>query len=204
MKIDLHVHSSERSRCGVACEEDQIQSAIDKGLNALVFTDHYNLVPKDRLKELNDKYSPFRIFGGIEVSVRYDGKYEDIIVLGVDDPKIETSIKNMWGYDELYNFVVNHDGYLAIVHPYRYRDDIVDIGNFPPHAVELYSSKLEDGKHEKRIELAKKWDCHLITNSDSHETDTVGVYYNELFDTPKNEKELIKILKEGRYQISKK
>lgn len=202
MKIDLHVHASERSGCSSASEEDQVRKAIELGLDALVFTDHGLLMPEERAKELNDKYAPFRIFRGIEIGILFshDERYEDFLVLGVYDPILE---KRKWEYKDLYKFVDDNRGYIAIAHPYRYRDETVDLKGCLPHAVELYSSKLEDGKHEKRIELAKKWNCHLIANSDSHETETVGVYYNELFDIPKNEKELIEILKKGHYQMSK-
>ena len=79
MKIDLHVHSSERSHCGKATEEIQIRATSAAGLDALAFTDHWRLVPLARLKLLNDQYAPFKIFGGIEVTA--DG--EDFIVVGV-------------------------------------------------------------------------------------------------------------------------
>ncbi|MDP2907243.1 MAG: PHP-associated domain-containing protein [Nanoarchaeota archaeon] len=202
MKIDLHVHASERSGCSSASEECQVRRAIELGLDALVFTDHGLFMPEERAKELNDKYAPFRIFRGIEIGIlfRHGERDEDFLVLGVYDPRLEN---RKWGYKDLYKLVDDNKGYIAILHPYRYRDEIIDVGGCLPHAVELYSSKLEDGKREKRVELARKWNCHLIANSDSHETGTVGMYYNELFDTPKNEKELIKILKEGHYRISK-
>jgi len=202
MKIDLHVHSGERSfSCCETGEEEQIKTAIKKGLDALVFTDHDLLVSKDRLKELNDKYAPFRIFGGIEVRIRGAGYDEDFLVIGVYEPKLEKGGK--WLYEELYKIVEDNEGYLAIAHPYRYSDEVIDVGNFPPHAIELYSSNINDEKSDKRIKLANEWDCQLITNSDSHIVDTIGSYYNELFDIPKDEKDLIKILKEGRYKTSK-
>lgn len=52
MKIDLHVHSSERSACGQAGEEEQIEAAMAAGLNALVFTDH-GKSPARRLSAAN-------------------------------------------------------------------------------------------------------------------------------------------------------
>ena len=52
MKIDFHVHSSERSACGGASEESQIQAAIVAGLDAIVFTDHQRLVSEYRLSFL--------------------------------------------------------------------------------------------------------------------------------------------------------
>jgi histidinol phosphatase-like PHP family hydrolase len=65
MKIDLHVHCQERSACGKATEEAQVQAAIAAGLDAIVFTDHHRLMPLERLECLNQQYAPFRVFGGI-------------------------------------------------------------------------------------------------------------------------------------------
>ena len=88
MKIDLHVHSSERSDCGKATEEAQIRAAIAAGLDAIVFTDHWQFVPLARLKRLNDQYAPFKIFGGIEVTA----DDEDFIVVGVRDPVLDLDL----------------------------------------------------------------------------------------------------------------
>jgi predicted metal-dependent phosphoesterase TrpH len=81
IKIDLHVHAKERSVCSKVSEEEMIQTAIDAGLDAIVFTDHNKLTPKRTLNKLNRQFAPFRIFGGIEVSI----KNEHIIVLGIYD-----------------------------------------------------------------------------------------------------------------------
>ena len=53
MKIDLHVHSIEYSACAHAYVDEQIETAIDRGLDALVFTNHECLVPQARIEELN-------------------------------------------------------------------------------------------------------------------------------------------------------
>lgn len=201
MKIDLHVHASERSRCSKVSEEEQIQTAIKKGLDALVFTDHNLLVPKGRIKELNSKYVPFRIFGGIEIRIHYgEIKHEDFLVIGIHDKKLECKV---WNYKDLYTFVNDNNGYIAIAHPYRFKDEIIDMHGCIPHAVELRSSNIKDENHNKIIQLAKSWNCPLINNSDSHFVNTVGMYYNELFDIPRDETELVKFLKSGRYHMLK-
>jgi len=45
MKIDLHVHTTERSLCADSSEQEQILTAIERGLDAIVITDHGRLVP---------------------------------------------------------------------------------------------------------------------------------------------------------------
>ncbi len=112
MKIDLHVHSKERSVCGRASEEEQIRAAIDAGLDAIVFTDHHRLISAERLQQLNEKYAPFRIFGGIEITL--DG--EDVLILGVQDPALESM---NWSYPSLHAFVRARGGFIALAHPFR-------------------------------------------------------------------------------------
>ncbi len=65
MKIDLHVHASERSDCSIAGERELIEDAIRFGLDGLVFTDHHRLVPPGHLGDLKDESPPFRVFGGV-------------------------------------------------------------------------------------------------------------------------------------------
>ncbi len=134
MKIDLHVHTKERSACGQASEEDQICAAIEAGLDAIVFTDHHLLVPREQLKALNDRYAPFRVFGGIEITV--DG--EDFLVLGFHHRSLE---KASWTYPELHAFVRKHSGFLALAHPFRYHPDIkIELDRYLPDALEIHSA----------------------------------------------------------------
>ena len=79
MRIDLHVHSSQRSGCARSTEAEQIAAARRRGLDALAFTDHHRLVPPEHLERLNDLHAPFRIFSGIEIEVAE----EHLVVLGV-------------------------------------------------------------------------------------------------------------------------
>jgi hypothetical protein len=81
MKIDLHVHTRERSPCACSSTDEMILAAVDRGLDGLVITDHDRLVPTEDLAYLNAKYAPFRVFGGIEVTTRG----EHVLVLGVQD-----------------------------------------------------------------------------------------------------------------------
>ncbi|WBW99107.1 PHP domain-containing protein [Oceanirhabdus sp. W0125-5] len=195
MKIDMHVHAKERSSCSIASEKEHIEKAIEFGLDAIIFTDHNKLVPLDHLKELNKKYSPFKIFGGIEVRMKDNG--EDVLILGIHDKLIE---EREWTYPELYKFVRERNGYIAKAHPYRYKEYIeIDIENYIPDALEIHSTNI--GKDDTKLisNLAQKLNCNLISNSDAHNSKDIGIYYNELESTPKNEKELIEILKSGKY-----
>lgn len=190
-KIDLHVHSSERSPCGKASEEAQIRAAIAAKLDAMVFTDHWQFVPPERLKRLNEKYAPFKIFGGIEV-VADD---EDFIVIGVRDKMLNQS---GFSYADLHALVRKHNGFIALVHPFRYRNEIkADIERFTPDAIEIRSMNTPALAEQRIRELATRLAIPTLCDSDAHNTDAFGKYHNVLEKIPADERELIDLLTRG-------
>lgn len=193
MKIDLHVHTKDRSFCGNSTEEEQIRAAIDAGLDAIVFSDHDRLAPRARLQELNRKYAPFRIFGGIEISIGN----EHILVLGVHDCALET---RRWLYPELHGFVRKYEGFIAIAHPFRFNPNVkLDLERFPPDAIEVYSNNIAKHTEARLLSLAEQLGVPILSNSDGHHTGVLGPYYNLLEHTPTDEQELIEILKTGQF-----
>jgi len=191
MKIDLHVHTKERSACGQASEEDQIRAAIEAGLDAIVFTDHHLLVPREQLKALNDRYAPFRVFGGIEITV--DG--EDFLVLGFHHRSLE---KASWTYPELHAFVRKHTGFLALAHPFRYHPDIkIELDRYLPDALEIHSANTPLDAESRINELAECLGIPLLCNSDAHSTAAIGTHYNILDGSPSNDRELVALLRSG-------
>jgi histidinol phosphatase-like PHP family hydrolase len=133
MDIDLHVHTSERSGCANVSEEYQIQSAIRAGLGGIAITDHDALVPQERLRALNDRYAPFKIFTGIEVSA------DDLHwgVLGIHDPALES---RSWNYPALLRFVRERGGFIYLAHPFRYKPVLhVDLDAYTPDGIEIES-----------------------------------------------------------------
>lgn len=199
MKIDCHMHTSDLSSCAVSTSEEQIKAAIKRGLDAVILTEHDRLFPLDKIEEYNKKYAPFKVYQGIEVRiVEKEPDAEDILVIGIHDKILE---EKKWKYKDLHKFVEEKGGFLVLAHPYRYRDYVaVDIENYKPHAVELYSSNLTEKGAEERIALSEKLGSNLIINSDSHHVDNSGLYYNELNRVPKDEKELVEMLKNGEYK----
>ena len=194
MKIDLHVHTLERSPCAVSSEEEQILTAIERGLDAIVFTDHARLVPLERLEALNRQYAPIRIFGGIEITVR---EREDVLVLGVQDPVLES---RKWTYPELHTFVRDRGGWMALAHPFRYRLGIaIDIERYLPDALESCSTNIVLVNQPRIREIAKQLGIPVVCNSDAHATRSLGVGYNRLKVTPADEAALVHLLRTGAF-----
>lgn len=189
--IDLHVHAMERSYCAVSGEEEMIRTAIRRGLGGLAFTDHHRLVPPRRIAELCKSYAPFRVFGGIEINV----SGEDMLVLGLHDLALETQV---WTYPKLHSFVRQRGGFIALAHPFRFHDTInVDVETYRPDGIEIRSMNIKT-EHEVRIRaLAERLDLPLLCNSDAHRAEDVGVYYNVLPHAPRDEQDLVSVLKAG-------
>jgi predicted metal-dependent phosphoesterase TrpH len=172
IKLDLHVHSRELSGCAKSSAEEMILAAIERGIDGLVFTDHDRLIPPQRVEELQRTYSPFAIYGGIEVTV----SAEHVLVLGLSDSCLET---RHWSYPDLRTFVRDAGGYLVLAHPYRYRDTIeIDIGTYPPDAIELHSKNIRPTDEHRIRALAQSVGAQLVCNSDAHRVEDVGRHYN--------------------------
>jgi histidinol phosphatase-like PHP family hydrolase len=194
VKIDLHVHASERSGCSTAGEEELIEAAIDYGLDGLAFTDHHRLVDPGRLEQLNRRYAPFLIFGGVEISL-IEG--EDVLVLGVRDPALE---ERDWDYPTLFDLVRSQGGFVTLAHPFRYSGRIaIDIERYRPDAIEALSVHIGLDQADLISLVRARLDLPALFNSDAHRVDHVGLYCNALERAVRTEEELIEELAAGRY-----
>jgi predicted metal-dependent phosphoesterase TrpH len=193
VKIDLHVHSSERSACGRSGEEEMIERAIGFGLAGIFFTDHNKFVPEERLLELNAEFAPFKIFRGIEVSAGL----EHILVLGVYSAELEE--EGFWTYPALRRFVSDREGFMILAHPYRYEAVGEEVFEEPPEALELRSKNINPGLEPQIASAAERMGCGLVCSSDAHASMDVGMYYIELNEPAEREGEVVSLLASGRY-----
>jgi predicted metal-dependent phosphoesterase TrpH len=193
MKVDLHVHTSERSACGRSSEAEQIRAAIASGLDGLVLTDHNVFPPAGTVERLNREHAPFKVFEGIEV----DCEDEHVVVLGVRDPALE--VKG-WAWQDLRPFVNARGGFTILAHPFRYRDFIGgSMRELPPDAIEVGSKATPAEAEAKILEMARTWGVPVVCNSDAHGAEQFGQYHNR-FDAPFSDMaELIALLKAGRF-----
>ncbi len=194
MKIDLHVHASERSGCSRSGEQEIIRAAAGFGLDALAFTDHQQLVPPDRLAELNRIHEPFRIFSGIEIHTLEE---EDILVIGVSDPALGG---RDWLYAELYDFGRAHGAFLALAHPFRFHDTIrVDIETHRLDAIEVASTNMDPAIEPRVRKAIAQLGCRALHSSDAHQADRVGMFYVNVAGSPRTDAELAGLLRAGSF-----
>ncbi len=195
MKIDLHVHTRERSSCAHSSAEEMIGAAIYSGLDGLVITDHDRLVACERLAYFNAKYAPFRVYGGVEVTTRE----EHVLVIGVHDERLE---QTWWAYADLHAFVVERGGFLAVAHPFRFNRARmeIDLDRFPPHALEVHSRNTPPPAEPRIREIAERLGVSLLSNSDAHHISDLGAYYNVFDGEPEDVQALTRMLKEGAFE----
>ena len=199
MKIDLHVHTNNRSDCASSSEHEQIQAAIDNGLDAIVFTDHGSQRTPEELEKLNRRYAPFKIFAGVEINV--SDSHEDILIIGVW--AMSDYNHKPWTYPELHKFARRHNGFIAVPHPYRYTKYIrTDVEMYPPDAFELRSKNIDPKLEPKILGITTKLGLRNIVTSDAHRTLNVGQNYVELDYPVNSEEELVEALQTGSYRLS--
>lgn len=197
MKVDLHTHASERSGCSGSTEEEMIRAAIAFGLDGLAFTDHGRLVPEARLRELNRQYAPFRVFGGIEITV-LEG--EDILIYGVRDAALNRS---GWRYPELHSFARAHGGAVVVAHPLRYKDHVnLDLKQFKPDALEVHSINVGACDEARIRAIAAEAQCHVICTSDAHWSGHAGMYHVRLQRPVENGEDLADLIRRGAFDCA--
>lgn len=193
MKIDLHVHTKERSGCGRSATRDMIRAAIAAGLDAIALTDHDRLAPPEVLEALNAEFAPFQVFGGIEIDIQQ----EHAVVLGVQEPVLES---RRWQYGELHAFVRERNGFLFVAHPYRYHPELrFPVDQHHPDAFEIHSTHTapEDAAHI--VETATRLQAGLLSNSDAHDVSVLGRYYNVLKTRVTTDKDLVHALRARQF-----
>jgi len=173
---------------------------MEKGIDVLFITDHMKLYPYEKLQAINALYPAIQVYQGIEVTIAED-TYEDILVLGIHDRKIE---KKHWTYPSLYKYVKSKGGILILAHPYRFSDRIdSSIWDYPPDAVEVLSNNIDGGHgYERRKVLAETLGAPCVSNSDSHHFTTVGHYVNEFPGNCIDEAAIIEAIKESNFKCS--
>jgi len=196
LKIDLHLHSSDRSSCGHSTAEEMIVAAKGFGLDAVCFTEHDVLTPESWLAEMNERHAPFKVFSAVEISVT---RHEHCTVLGVRDRELET---RKWAYEELWKFTRERGGFLTLCHPFRFGDEIAfDIDSFPPDGIELHSVHTAAEDSELIRATAERVGARALASSDAHFAKWVGVFHVELARPAEDVRDLTDILRAGEFEL---
>ncbi len=135
MKWELHVHTSETSRCGRVSAEQGVKWYIEKGYTGLVVTDHYTEktlrdmpgTPEEKVKtwmrgyecarDAGEKYGLRVLFG---VEVRLPANANDFLILGAEPEFLfRNTDLNLGTIERLYKTVHDAGALLIQAHPFR-------------------------------------------------------------------------------------
>ncbi|MEZ4387426.1 MAG: PHP-associated domain-containing protein [Candidatus Krumholzibacteriia bacterium] len=195
MKVDLHIHTSERSGCAESPAVDMLTAAVRAGLDAVAITDHHRLVPAADLAVLAARFPQLLLIPGIEITL--DEEAEDILVLGLDEPRLA---RGAWTWPDLRAFAREHGGLTVLAHPFRYDADIgIDLASQPPDAIEIHSTNIRPAHHAEIRRTAARYGLPVVADSDAHSARSVGRYANRLHEPAPTVLEVLAAIREGRF-----
>lgn len=116
MLIDLHTHTSRYSACSVLAPDDLCRLAAERGLDAIVLTEHYVMWSPHERDALQRKFPQLRIYRGVEISVR-EG-YDVICITSEPDLDV-VSMLSIHAVKELLE-PVRDEVFLFVAHPFRF------------------------------------------------------------------------------------
>lgn len=217
MKIDLHVHTSEISRCAHLTAEETIARYRNAGYDAIVITNHFNRSTAEYFarqgipdftgcffsavrsaEEIGKKYG-LTIFPGMEIL--FDGSGNDYLVYGMPESAVKDfdSVFRM-GPAEFSKMAVSEKALLYQAHPFRQGMTIVN----PEY---LFGMEVMNGnpRHDSRNDIAVQWarkfHLHQIGGSDCHRIEDIGsagIITEQPVESIEN---LIQVLQDDAYKI---
>lgn len=193
-KIDLHVHSY-TSGDNDADPHESVLIAIERGLDGIVFTEHYSYQASEPVELLKEKYSKrILILRGVEFSAS-EGH---CLVYGVDTDKLAVKYASA---GDLVRVVTKAGGVVIPSHPYRPVNSLGDLvlQTAGICAVEGYNGCNMHPYNVRAIEAAGTLNIPFTGGSDAHEARDVGACYTE-FEHQVTSENFIDLLKAGCYR----
>lgn len=192
-KIDMHVHTI-MSGDNDSEPEEMVQMAIERGLDAIVFTEHSSYEASGYAERLSEKYPSILIMRGVEFSAS-EGH---CLVYGANTDPLdlwETTVQ------DLTDAVLAQGGVVIPSHPFRTGSGIGEL------ALSLKGITALEGANGANIhpmnvhaiKLAKSLSLPSTGGSDAHGPKSVGSCHTE-FESIVTKENFIAKLKEGSYR----
>jgi len=191
MRIDCHFHTTQHSCCSLVSPQQACKLAIERGLDALIFTEHGVYWEQDRLDALQVRYPQVRLYSGIEVALA-EGYH--VVAFGsrfLDHPVHHLSLSKLnrliaADRDNVFLFVAHAFRYLSLVTPeleeiLRYCDGIEmrSINILRGQAV-LSENRILPANLALYERAMQVHDLVPLFNSDGHDEESIGLIANEL------------------------
>ena len=190
MLVDMHIHESTCSSDSKMVLREIVETARERGLDAVCITDHDSM----GLKEFAEAYSEetgFPIFVGVE----YYSLWGDITAFGIDRLP-EQRISGQEFVDQ----VNEAGGFCIACHPFRnnnrgFEEHLWDIRGL--HGVEVLNGSTDMEANKKALEICRARGMQAVGASDAHWTGQLGKYATMLPGSPRNLEEFVTALHKG-------
>jgi len=192
-KFDMHVHSK-YSFDNDADPEEMILTAIERGLDGIVFTEHDTYEGSESIELLKEKYGKYiTILRGME----YSAPSSHILVYGIKE-----DLLSLDGMPEalFIKEVLRYGGIAIPAHPFRVGLGYSLAAMKNLSAIEGLNGHNSPMENKLAVDMAGKLTVPFIGGSDAHEPERVGFCYTEFLDDNINEDNFLEVLKAGRYR----
>ncbi|MHA1229327.1 MAG: PHP domain-containing protein [Candidatus Helarchaeota archaeon] len=172
MIIDPHIHSK-YSPCSKIGIKDLFNTAINKGLDAIIITDHNILSTRILLNFPIEYFDILKVFIGEEITT-IDG---DILAYGISEP-----IPQGLTAEKTINLIHDQNGIAVAAHPYRkskkFGHKLLGLGDrifdLDLDAIEGYNGNNSNASNHLAVKTAKKLNLPIIGGSDAHFPSEIG------------------------------
>ena len=221
-KYQMHTHTVPCSACAQMTPEELVNALNDGGYSGCVITNHFlnsntgidrNLPWNDFVKYFEQDYIECKnaakqydldVIFGIEEKM-FDGL--EILCYGItpqflyDNPQLANHELQMW-----YDAIKEYGGLVIQAHPFRYRPTYIPNPRVLPReyidGIEVYNYCNKPEENLKAEEFAaNNTGLILLSGADTHTTDIVCCAGIETQTRITDEKELVKVLKSGEYNL---
>ena len=176
MRYDLHAHTSEYSPCSVITADELCRLAPVLGMKGIALTEHDLWWPKDEMATLRAQHPELTIFDGMERSCR-EGHF---LVFLPEGANLRGTLPPETVHD-LSPWTHERGGILIWAHPFRFESMRIPfwLNRVPIDAIEVTSSNMSLQLCEMAESVATEYGILPLINSDAHEADSLGRYWNE-------------------------
>jgi predicted metal-dependent phosphoesterase TrpH len=180
------------------------REAARLGLDAICFTEHHRIWPREELDQL-EAIAGIKIFSGTEITTDQG----DILVFG-----LARAIPEVMPIADLRRQVAGDGGYMIVAHPFRgFRlfglgqlgMDSKSAAERPVFAyvdaVEVCNGRLTQAENTTAVEVADQLGLPGVAGSDAHRLDEIGHCVTTINGNPKDEHELVEALRAGSFSV---
>jgi hypothetical protein len=208
MRIDCHFHTSLHSCCSHVSPQRACEIAIERGLDALLFTEHGMYWKHEMLDAMQSLYPRIKLYSGIEIALT-EGYH--VVVFGKRILEQQTPVLTLKQLERLTR-PVRRDIFLFVAHAFRYQPcpmpslphvleacdglEMNSINILRGHAL-INASRIIPDNHDLYQQYLQDYHLTPLYNTDGHDEDIIGLISNQFptHEPPGNEVELARLFK---------